>query len=156
MRIGFGYDLHPLVEGRELILGGISIPFPKGLGGHSDADCLVHAICDAILGAIGKGDIGEHFPDTDKKYYQISSIRLLEQVVGMAKQAGYRVGNLDTTVVADSPHISPYKAAISDKLADILGIDKNRITIKASTTNGVCLFAKEAIAAYAVVCLDKF
>ncbi len=156
MRIGFGYDLHPLVEGRELILGGVKIPFPKGLDGYSDADCLVHAVCDAILGAIGKGDIGEHFPDNDSKYYRISSLILLEQVVNMAVEAGYKVSNLDTTIVADSPRIAPYKEAISDKIAEILGINKNRVTIKASTTNGLCLFANEGIAAYAVVCLEEF
>lgn len=155
MRIGFGYDVHPLVEGRDLILGGVNIPFPKGLDGHSDADCLVHAICDSILGAIGKGDIGEHFPDSDEKYYRISSLVLLEQVIRMARQAGYRIGNLDTTVVADRPRISPYKEEMSKKLAQVLGTDKDRITIKASTTNGLCLFAKEGIAAYAVVCLEE-
>ena len=156
MRIGFGYDVHPLVEGRELILGGVSIPFSKGLDGHSDADCLVHAICDSILGAIGKGDIGEHFPDSDVKYYRISSLILLEQVIQMARQAGYKIGNLDTTVVAERPRISPYKEEMSKRLARTLEIDKERITIKASTTNGLCLFAKEGIAAYALVCLEEY
>ena len=155
MRIGFGYDVHPLVKGRKLILGDVNIPFPKGLDGHSDADCLVHAICDSILGAIGRGDIGKYFPDYDEKYYGISSLVLLKQVIQMARQAGYRIGNLDTTVVADCPRISPYKEEMSKKLTHILGIDKDRITIKASTTNGLCLFAKEGIAAYAVVCLEE-
>ncbi|MBN2372788.1 2-C-methyl-D-erythritol 2,4-cyclodiphosphate synthase [bacterium] len=155
MRIGFGYDLHPLVEGRELILGGVHIPFPKGLDGHSDADCLVHAICDAILGAIGKGDIGERFPDSDKRYYKISSILLLEEVFRMARQAGYRIGNLDTTVVAEHPRISPFKEKMAQNLARVLNTDRDRISIKASTTNGLCLFAKDGIAAYAVVCLEE-
>lgn len=155
MRVGFGYDLHPLVEGRELILGGVKIPFSKGLDGHSDADCLVHAICDAILGAIGKADIGEHFPDTDEKYHGISSLKLLGEVLLMSKKEGYSISNLDTTIVADYPRISSYKEAMSERLAQVLGINKSRINIKASTTNGLLLFAKEGIAAYAVVCLEE-
>ncbi|MGA1790571.1 MAG: 2-C-methyl-D-erythritol 2,4-cyclodiphosphate synthase [bacterium] len=154
MRIGFGFDLHPLTEDRELVLGGVRIPCSKGLLGHSDADCLVHAICDAILGAIGRGDIGEHFPDTDDQYHGISSIRLLEMVLGMAEECGYRVGNLDTTIVADFPHISPYKEDMIRKISQTLGIEDNRVSIKATTTNGLILFAREGIAAYAVVCLE--
>jgi 2-C-methyl-D-erythritol 2,4-cyclodiphosphate synthase len=155
MRIGFGYDLHPLVEGRELVLGGVKIPGLKGLAGHSDADCLIHAICDALLGAIGKGDIGEHFPDTDEQYYQISSIILLEKVIGMVEDLGYRVSNVDTTVVADNPKISPYKEKMKNTIAQILKIDENRVSIKATTTNGLILFAQEGIAAYAVVSLEE-
>jgi 2-C-methyl-D-erythritol 2,4-cyclodiphosphate synthase len=154
MRIGFGFDLHPLTEDRELVLGGIRIPCSKGLLGHSDADCLVHAICDAILGAIGRGDIGEHFPDTDDQYHGISSIRLLERVLGMAEECGYRVGNLDTTIVADFPRLSPYKEAMIRKISQTLGIEENRVSIKATTTNGLILFARKGIAAYAVVCLE--
>jgi len=154
MRIGFGFDLHPLTEDRELVLGGILIPCSKGLSGHSDADCLVHAICDAILGAIGRGDIGEHFPDTDDQYHGISSIRLLERVLGMAEECGFRVGNLDTTIVADFPRLSPYKGDMIRKISQTLGIEENRVSIKATTTNGLVLFAREGIAAYAVVCLE--
>ena len=154
MRIGFGFDLHPLTEDRELVLGGILIPCSKGLSGHSDADCLVHAICDAILGAIGRGDIGEHFPDTDDQYNGISSILLLERVLGMAEECGFRVGNLDTTIVADFPRLSPYKGDMIRKISQTLGIEENRVSIKATTTNGLVLFAREGIAAYAVVCLE--
>jgi 2-C-methyl-D-erythritol 2,4-cyclodiphosphate synthase len=155
MRIGFGYDLHPLVEERELILGGVKIPSLKGMAGHSDADCLIHAICDALLGAIGKGDIGDHFPDTDKQYYQISSIVFLEKVAKMVEDCGYRVSNLDTTIVADYPRISPYKEKMTNRIAQILKIEENRVSIKATTTNGLILFAQEGIAAYAVVCLEE-
>lgn len=155
MRVGFGYDLHPFVEGRPLVLGGVSIPGLKGLAGHSDADCLIHAICDALLGAIGKGDIGEHFPDTDKQYYRISSIVFLEKVVGMVENCGYRVSNVDTTIVADNPKISPYKAKMTNTIAQILKIEENRVSIKATTTNSLILFAKEGIAAYAIVCLEE-
>ena len=155
MRIGIGYDLHPLVEGRELVLGGVKIPSLKGMAGHSDADCLIHAICDALLGAIGKGDIGEHFPDTDKQYYQISSVVFLEKVVGMVENYGYRISNIDTTIVADYPKISPYKKKMTNTISQILKIDENKVSIKATTTNGLILFAKEGIAAYAVVCLEE-
>lgn len=154
MRIGFGFDLHPLVEGRELVLGGVSIPCTKGLDGHSDADCLLHAICDAILGAIGAGDIGEHFPDTDDRYLGVSSIRLLEQVVRKARESGYSVENIDTTIVADYPRIAPYKAEMAQRIADAAGIGRERINIKATTTNGLKLFARDGIAAYAAVCLE--
>jgi 2-C-methyl-D-erythritol 2,4-cyclodiphosphate synthase len=156
MRIGFGYDLHPLVEGRKLILGGVKIPSEKGMFGHSDADCLVHAICDALLGAIGKGDIGEHFPDTDKQYFQISSLVFLEKVARMVEDYGYKVNNLDTTIIADYPRISPYKEKMTNKIAQTLKIEKNRVSIKATTTNGLILFAQEGIAAYAVVCLEEY
>lgn len=155
MRIGFGYDLHPLVEGRDLILGGIRIPFSKGLAGHSDADCLIHAVCDAILGALGQGDIGEHFPDTDPQYHQISSIILLGEVVQLANQCGYHVCNLDTTIVAANPRISPYKMQMRQKIAQSLGIREERVSIKATTTNGLTIFVQEGIAAYAVVCLEE-
>ena len=154
MRIGFGFDLHPLKEGRELILGGVHIPSSKGLFGHSDADCLVHAICDAILGAIGKGDIGQHFPDTEEQYHQISSILLLERVIKIAEQCGYRVRNIDTTIVADNPRLSPYREKMIIKIAHALGVEENRVSIKATTTNGLILFAQEGIAAYAVVCME--
>lgn len=156
MRIGFGYDLHPLAEGRDLILGGVKIPSVKGMLGHSDADCLVHAICDAMLGAIGKGDIGEHFPDTDKQYYKISSLVFLERVAKILEDCGYRVNNLDTTIVADYPKILPYKEQMSNKIAQILKIQKDRVSIKATTTNGLILFAQEGIAAYAVVSLEEY
>ena len=156
MRIGFGYDLHPLVKGRELILGGVKIPSVKGMLGHSDADCLVHAICDAMLGAIGKGDIGEHFPDTDNQYSNISSLVFLERVAKILENCGYRVNNLDTTIVADYPKISPYKEKMSNKIAQILKIQKNRVSIKATTTNGLILFAQEGIAAYAIVSLEEY
>ena len=155
MRIGFGYDLHPLVDGRDLVLGGIRIPFSKGLAGHSDADCLIHAVCDAILGALGQGDIGEHFPDTDPQYHQISSMVLLDKVVQLAGRCGYRACNLDTTIVAANPRISPYKIQMRQRIAQSLGIPEERVSIKATTTNGLTIFVKDGIAAYAVVCLEE-
>ncbi|MGA1842948.1 MAG: 2-C-methyl-D-erythritol 2,4-cyclodiphosphate synthase [bacterium] len=153
MRVGIGYDLHPIEEGRPLVLGGVSIPYPKGLAGHSDADCLVHAICDALLGALGKGDIGERFPDTDERYRGISSLLLLGEVAGLLDRCGYRVNQIDTTIVADAPRITPYKKAMAAAIARTLGIAPDMVSIKATTTNGLILFAREGIAAYAVVSL---
>lgn len=154
MNIGFGYDIHPLVEGRELILGGIKIPFSKGLDGHSDADCLVHAICDAILGAVGEGDIGEKFPDTQAQYRNISSIILLKEVLQIVKNKGYRINNVDTTIVADYPHLTPFKNAMRESLAKCMGLEKEKVSIKATTSNGLSLFANDGIAAYAIVCIE--
>ena len=109
MRIGLGFDVHPLVEGRNLVLGGVEIPHQLGLSGLSDADVMIHALCDAILGAIGEGDIGEHFPDTDPKYKDIASTKLLQSVLGLMQTANYRIGNLDFTIIANHPRLSPYK-----------------------------------------------
>src|SRR5512137_591508 len=121
MRIGHGYDVHCLVEGRKLILGGVDIPWEKGLLGHSDADVLLHAISDAILGAIGEGDIGRHFPDTDPKYKGADSLKLLEHVMGVAAQKGFRLGNLDATIVAQRPKLAPYISLMRENIGRVAG-----------------------------------
>ena len=156
-RIGSGYDIHLLVEGRKLILGGVEIPFPKGLLGHSDADVLTHAVCDALLGALGKGDIGEHFPDTDPQYKDISSLVLLKKVKELMDHEGYQIMNIDTIVIAEKPNLKSVKAQIRSSLAQNLNIKENAVNIKAKTNEGLGFGpkAEEAIAAYAVVLLSK-
>jgi 2-C-methyl-D-erythritol 2,4-cyclodiphosphate synthase len=153
MRVGIGYDVHRLVKGRELVLGGIKIPYKKGLLGHSDADVLVHAICDAFLGALGCGDIGEHFPDTDKRFKDISSIKLLKDVFLMIKKKGYKINNIDTIVVADKPKISSYKNRIRKNIANVLKITTNKINIKATTEEKTKKI--ESIASYAICLIEK-
>lgn len=133
MRIGHGYDVHRLVEGRELILGGMSIYYPKGLDGHSDADVLTHAVMDALLGAAGLGDIGRHFPDTDPAYKGISSMLLLKQVREKIREAGYGVGNVDVTVIAQAPKLKDYISQMEVNLATMLGMSEKDINIKATT-----------------------
>lgn len=137
MRIGTGYDIHRLVTGRPLILGGVQIPFEKGLLGHSDADVLVHAACDALLGAAGLGDIGLHFPDTDPAYAGIFSIELLERSMAMVVEKGYRLGNLDAVIFAQAPKIAPHRDAIQRNIATALNSTVDRINIKATTTEGL-------------------
>jgi 2-C-methyl-D-erythritol 2,4-cyclodiphosphate synthase len=155
MRIGFGYDSHRLAAGRKLILGGVRVPFELGLLGHSDADVLIHAVCDAILGAVGAGDIGRHFPDTDPAYRDISSLLLLDRVVEIAAGKGYRVFNVDTTVVLERPKLAPYLGEMAEKIAGILGIPAARVGVKAKTNEGMGLVgAGEGAAAFAVVLLD--
>ena len=117
MRIGYGYDVHPLAPGRKLILGGVDIPHSKGLLGHSDSDVLVHAVCDALLGAMGEGDLGRHYPSSDSRYKGISSLKLLEDVMSKLKAKGYRVGNIDTVIVAQAPRLAPHLAAMQKKMA---------------------------------------
>ncbi len=155
MRIGFGYDSHRLVKGRKLVIGGIEIPFEKGLKGHSDADVLCHAIIDSIIGALGLGDIGKHFPDTDPKWEDASSVALLKYIIELARTNGYEVSWIDTTVIAERPKLSPYiesmKAAISKA-----GVPSGMINIKAKTNEGMGFTGKgEGIAAYAVCLLHK-
>lgn len=155
-RIGFGYDIHRLVRGRKLFLGGINIPYNKGLLGHSDADVLIHAICDALLGAMSKQDIGEHFPDTSSKYKGISSLELLKKVMNLMHKEKYAIVNLDTVVIAEKPSLSPFKVQIQKKLAGILSIDKEYISIKAKTNEGLgAIGNNNAIAAYAIALLSK-
>ena len=132
-RIGNGYDVHKFAEDRKLILGGVEIPYEKGLLGHSDADVLTHAIMDAILGALAFGDIGYHFPDTDPRYKGISSILLLKKVVELVKNKGYEISNLDSIVVAQNPKLKPYIDEIKNNLSSALGIEKDRISVKATT-----------------------
>ena len=156
MRIGFGYDVHPLVEGRKLILGGVEIPFEKGLEGHSDADVLLHAICDGILGALGEGDIGKHFPNTDRRFKGISSLRLLEGVASNLAQKFFLVENLDSTVVAENPKIGPYIPQMAEQIARVLRIAPQQVNIKATTSENLGFIGEgKGIAAFAVVLLKE-
>lgn len=153
-RIGMGYDVHRLVRGRKLVLGGVTIPFEKGLLGHSDADVLVHAACDALLGAVGLGDIGEHFPDTDSQYRDACSMDLLVAVYRMVKKRDLALVNMDATVFAQAPKISPFKAQMAVRMADSINVDKETISIKATTTEGLGAIGKgDGIAAMCVVLL---
>ncbi len=156
MRIGIGYDVHRLIEGRKLILGGVAIPFEKGLLGHSDADVLVHAINDALLGAAALGDIGTHFPDTDIKYKDISSILLLKEVKKILSEAGYKVVNIDSVICAERPKLSPYINEMRENIAAALTIDKNRVSIKATTTEKLGFEGREeGISSQAVCLIEK-
>ena len=137
IRIGMGYDVHKLVEGRALILGGVNIPYEKGLLGHSDADCLVHAIMDSLLGAAALGDIGKHFPDTDPKYEGADSMRLLDEVGKMLREKGYTVGNIDATIIAQRPKMAPHIQTMRERVAEKLGIDVDQVNIKATTEEGL-------------------
>ena len=152
MKIGFGYDSHRLVEERRLILGGVAIPFNRGLLGHSDADVLLHALCDAILGAIGEGDIGRHFPDTDPAYKGISSRVLLAKVRELAVRKGYSLNNVDATVVLERPRLKEFIPAMVSNIAESLRIDPKLVNVKASTNEGMGFIGRgEGIAAFAVV-----
>ncbi len=156
MRIGSGYDLHKLVEGRRLILGGVEIPFEKGLLGHSDADVLIHAIMDALLGAAALGDIGRHFPDNDEKYKDVSSIKLLYQVLCLLKKEKYSIINIDATVIAQKPKLANYMQIMEQNIADTLNIEKNKINIKATTEEGLGFTGEGlGIAAKAVCLIEK-
>ena len=139
MRVGMGYDVHRLVENRKLILGGVEIPYEKGLLGHSDADVLVHAIMDALLGAAALGDIGKHFPDTDPNYEGISSIKLLTYVAELLEENHYIIENIDATVIAQKPKLRPYMEEMTEKIAGALGIEKNQLNLKATTEEGLDL-----------------
>jgi len=152
MRIGFGYDVHRLVEGRKLILGGVQVPYKKGLEGHSDADVLLHALCDALLGAMGEGDIGRHFPNTEPRFQGISSLRLLQNVATMMAERSLAVENLDTTVVAEQPLIGPYIPQMVEKIATTLEIPAGRVNIKATTSEGLGFIGEgKGVVAYAIV-----
>jgi len=156
MKIGIGYDIHQLVKGRRLVLGGVEIPFEKGLLGHSDGDVLIHSICDGILGALGKGDIGRHFPDTDPKYKGISSLILLEEVCQIMAKAKFEVNNLDSVIIAQKPLLLPYIEGMRKNIGEILKIAPDSISIKAKTNEGLGPIGRgEGIAAYAIVLLGK-
>lgn len=156
IRIGHGYDIHRMVEGRKLILGGVEIPFQKGLDGHSDADVLLHAVCDALLGSLSLGDIGIHFPDQDPQFKDISSLELSGRVSSLVKEKGFTVGNIDVTVVAQQPKLSGYISQMRENIAQTLEIDKEKISIKATTTEGLGFVGKgEGIAAHAVALVEK-
>lgn len=154
IRIGHGYDVHRLVEGRPLIIGGVDIPWDKGLLGHSDADVLLHAIADAILGALALGDIGKHFPDSDPAYKGADSRLLLREVISIATTTGYRVGNLDTTIIAQQPKLAPHIESMRAAIADICQAPIGSISVKATTEEGLGFSGRqEGIAAHAVVAL---
>ena len=156
MRIGIGYDVHRLVEDRKLILGGVEIPYEKGLLGHSDADVLVHAVMDALLGAAALGDIGQHFPDNDPKYKGISSILLLEKVGQLLKEKGYRVVNIDSIVIAQKPKLLPYRPQMAENMAQALGIPVDCVSVKATTEEGMGFTGTgDGMASQAVVLLEN-
>ena len=155
MRVGMGYDVHRLVEDRDLILGGVKIPYEKGLLGHSDADVLLHAIMDALLGAAALGDIGKHFPDTDPQYKGISSIRLLENVGQLIEDGMYVIGNIDATIIAQRPKMSPHIEIMRQNVAKALHIEVDQINIKATTEEGLGFTGSgEGISAQAIACLE--
>jgi 2-C-methyl-D-erythritol 2,4-cyclodiphosphate synthase len=156
VRIGHGYDVHRLVGGRPLVLGGVTIPCARGLDGHSDADVLVHALCDALLGSLSLGDLGIHFPDTDPRYKDSDSLELLKRVLNMVKEKGFYIGNIDATIIAEQPKISGYIAQMKDTIAHTTGIDREQISIKATTTEGLGFVGRgEGIAAHAVVLVER-
>ena len=156
IRVGQGFDVHQLVEGRPCIIGGVTIPYDKGLLGHSDADVLLHAISDAILGAIGEGDIGRHFPDTDPDYKDADSLKLLQDVWKMALNKGYTLGNLDATIIAQRPKMAPYIPEMVEVIASALAAEADQINVKATTTEQLGFAGRgEGIAAQSVVCLVK-
>ena len=153
-RIGFGYDVHRLTADRPLILGGVHVPHPFGLDGHSDADVLVHAIMDAVVGALGKGDIGQHFPDTDPKYKGISSLILLKAVADLVRADGFQLNNLDVTVVAQVPRLAPHLSEMRENLAKVFDTQVDRVNVKATTSEGLGFCGKrEGMEAFAVASL---
>ena len=153
MRVGMGYDVHRLVEGRKLILGGVEIPYEKGLLGHSDADVLIHAIMDALLGAAALGDIGKHFPDTDPAYEGISSIKLMEHVAGLLRENGFEIGNIDATVIAQRPKLASYIPQMKKNIANVLGIQEGQVNVKATTEEGLGFTGEGLGIAASSVCL---
>ena len=156
MRIGQGYDVHRLVEGRKLILGGVEIPYEKGLLGHSDADVLLHAVMDALLGAAALGDIGQHFPDSDERYKGISSVELLKEVGKILQENGYLIENIDSTVIAQRPKLLPYRPQMAKNIADALGIEPDQVSVKATTEEGLGFTgAGEGISAQAIALLSS-
>lgn len=153
-RIGFGYDAHRLTEGRSLIIGGVKIPYHLGLMGHSDADVLAHAIIDALLGALAKGDIGQHFPDSDPAYKDMDSLLMLKKVMDWVKDAGYNVNQVDTTIVAEAPKLAGSIEAMKERLSEVLGTNTDQINIKATTSEGLGFCGhQDGMEAYAVVSL---
>lgn len=156
MRIGWGYDIHPLKEGRKLILGGVNVPFDRGLHGHSDADVLIHAVCDAILGAMGDGDLGKLFPDTDPRFADIESSHLLREVARRAKARGWRIHNVDATIVAQRPRLATYLPKMEARLAKTLEINRQGVNVKAASPEGIgAIGREEAIAAQCVVLIEE-
>ena len=155
MRIGIGYDVHRLVGGRKLVLGGITIPFEKGLLGHSDADVLIHAVCDALLGAAGSGDIGQHFPTTDLEFKDISSLKILQKTYKILHSKGCSVINVDATILAEAPKLQPHLNSMKQKIAEVLAIAPDMVNVKATTTEGLGIIGKgEGMAALSVVLVE--
>lgn len=155
MRVGIGYDIHRLVEEKKLFLGGVEIPYVKGLISHTDGDVVLHAIADAILGALALGDIGQHFPDSDPGYKNMPSNDILQRVARLLTQNNFVIGNIDTTIIAEEPKIYPFKDKMVENIANILGVDRSKINVKATTNEGVGSIGKgDAIAAYAVATLE--
>lgn len=156
MRVGIGYDVHRLVEGRELFLGGVNIPWGKGLLGHSDGDVLIHAICDALLGAMAEGDIGVHFPDSDMSLKGLDSTQILLFVCELMKKKGFKIANIDAVIVAEEPRIAPHRDRIRQRLADLLSVQVSSVSIKGKTTEGLGFAGrKEGIEAHAVALLEE-
>jgi 2-C-methyl-D-erythritol 2,4-cyclodiphosphate synthase len=156
MRVGFGYDVHPLVKGRPLILGGIRIPYLYGLQGHSDADVLLHAICDALLGAVAEGDIGSNFPNTDPQYKDIRSTVLLKRVMARVRQEAFHLLNIDATIVTERPMLSDFIPKMVKEIADVLEVEIGRVNVKATTSEGLGFTGRgEGISAYAVVLVEE-
>ena len=156
IRVGIGYDFHQFANGRRLVLGGVEIPSVKGLQGHSDADVVLHSICDALLGAAGKGDIGEYFPDSEEKYRDIASRKLLKHVLGILKKEKWHIGNVDVMIILEEPKLEPFKGKIRDSIAEILEIDNARVNIKATTTEGIGPVGnKEAAASQAAALIER-
>lgn len=156
MRIGQGYDVHQLVTDRRLVLGGIEIPFERGLEGFSDGDALLHAVADAILGALGAGDLGRHFPSSDERWRGVASGKILEQVVSMMREAGYAIGNVDATIVAEAPRLAPHQKAMHENLAGLLGVSPTRVNLKLTSTDQLGAIGRgEGIAGMAVVMLEE-
>ena len=156
MRIGIGFDIHRLVDGRPLILGGVTVPHPKGLQGHSDADVLLHALCDALLGAVGEGDIGTYFPDTDPKWKGASSQLFVEKALERVKGRGWKISNADLVMLAEQPRMAPHRTAIRQSIAKMLKVEPTQVNLKAKTMEGLGPVGDgEAMAAYAVVLLEE-
>ena len=157
MRIGFGYDVHPLILGRKLILGGEVIPYQKGLDGYSDADVLIHSLIDALLGAAGEGDIGQHFPDNDEQYKDISSLKLLENIYGILRKKKLTINNIDVSVVLEEPRIAPFIMSMKNNIAQVLKISSEKVNIKAKTNEKMGFIGrKEGIISYCVVSLEAY
>ena len=156
MKIGFGYDIHPLRKGKSLILGGVKIEYDKGLEGHSDADVVIHALMDALLGASGEGDIGVHFPDNEPKWKGISSLVLLDQIRQLIESKKYKINNIDITIISEKPKLLPYYPYMKQNIARVLKLDSDNINIKASTNEGIGIIGKgEGIASFCVALLEE-
>jgi 2-C-methyl-D-erythritol 2,4-cyclodiphosphate synthase len=153
MRIGIGYDVHPLGAGRKLILGGVEVPHGQGLIGHSDADALIHSVCDALLGAMGEGDLGKHYPSSDPRYKGISSTVLLEEIAAILNRKGYRLVNLDTVIIAQAPRLSPYLDAMRSRMAEVLKVPRESINVKVKSGEGLDAVGREEAIAAQAICL---